>query len=140
MKTVGIAVLGVAFVAIGGFAISSFLNGRDDAAVHSSAGPGEARTAAGDLGAAADVGVPGNIVLLYSAPGDRQALQALAADVGGPASPELEQAGQAVVVRRAPQADGIVAVSATRVLRASSPQDPQVRAFVESWLGDADDA
>lgn len=140
MRAVGIAVLVVACVAIGGVAISSFLNGRDDAAVHSSAGPGDARTTAGNLGAQADVGVPGNIVLLYSAAADGPALQALADDIGGPASPELERAGQAVLVRRDPQSGGIVAVSATRVLRASSPDDPQLRSFVESWLGDADDA
>lgn len=135
MRIAGIAVLVVALVAIGGFALSSFVNGRDSASVDTGAGPGTPRSEDDALGPQGDVGVPGNVVLLHAAAADGPALQALADDVAGPASPELEQAGQAVLVRRDPQAGGIVAVSSTHVLRSSSADDPQLRAFVEAWLG-----
>lgn len=137
MRIAGIALLVVALVAIGGFALSAFVSGRDSASIDTAGGPGEPRT--GDLGPQADVGVPGNVVILHAGAADGPALQALAEDIGGPASPELEQAGQAVLVRRAPQARGIVAVSSTHALRASSADDPALRAFVEAWLGNPGD-
>lgn len=138
MRTAALAVLVVAVVAVGGLALSSFVTGRDSASVSTAAGPGTARTGDDGLGAAADVGVPGNVVLLHADAVDGPALRALADDVAGPPSPELEQAGQAVIVRRAPEAGGIVALSATRILRVPSADDPQLRAFVEAWLGHAE--
>lgn len=140
MRVAGIAVLVVALVAIGAFAISSFVNGRDSASIDTATGPGTPRTQEGGaLGPQADVGVPGNVVLLHAAAADGAALQALADDIAGPSSPELEQAGQAVIVRRDPQADGVVAVSSTHVLTVGSPDDPRLRAFVEAWLGNPGD-
>lgn len=140
MRIAGIALLVVALVAIGGFALSSFVNGRDSASVDTGGGPGVPRADdRGSLGAEADVGVPGNVVLLHAAAQDGAALQTLAADVAGPPSPELERAGQAVLVRRDPGAGGIVAVSSTHVLRVTSDDDPQLRAFVEAWLGNPGD-
>jgi hypothetical protein len=136
MRIAGIAVLVVALVAIGGLAISSFVTGRDSASVDTASGPGTPRERDdGMLGDQADVGVPGNVVLLHADAADGPTLQALADDITGPASPELAQAGQAVLVRRDPQAGGVVAVSSTHVLRVASPDDPQLRAFVEVWLG-----
>ena len=136
MRIAGIALLVVAVVAIGGLALSSVVSSRDSASLDTAGGPGEPRQkAAEDLGAQADVGVPGNVVLVYAAPADEPALRALAEDIGGPASPELEAAGQAVLVRRDPAAGGIVAVSSSHALRAASTGDPQLRAFVEAWLG-----
>lgn len=141
MRIAGIAVLVVALVAIGGFALSSFVTGRDSASIDTASGPGEPREEADrPLGREADVGVPGNVVLLYAQPAEEPALQALADEIAGPASAELEAAGQAVIVRRDPQADGILAVSSTHALRASSAEDPQLRAFVEAWLGNPGDA
>jgi hypothetical protein len=140
MKIVGIAVLVVALVALGGFALSSFVTGRDSASIDTANGPGEKRGEAGLLrGRQADVGVPGNVVLLYSQPGDEAALKALAAEIAGPPSAELEAAGQAILVRPDSQANGIVAVASTHALRATSAADPQLRAFVEAWLGNPSD-
>jgi hypothetical protein len=78
----------------------------------------------------------GNVVVLYSVERLTRRLRALAADIGGPADPALVAAGQAVIVRhqvnlRVP----VVAVTATRRLDASSPEDPSLRAFAEYWLG-----
>lgn len=140
MRFAGIALVAVAMVAIGGFALSSFVNGRDSASLSSDAedGPGAPRTDADALGGAGDVGVPGNVVLLHAAASDGPALQALAQDVAGPASPELEAAGQAIIVRQAPEARGIVAVSANRILRVPSADDPALREFVQAWLAHPD--
>lgn len=133
MRIAGIVLLVVALVAIGGVAISSFVSGRDSASIDTAGGPGEPRTR--DLGPQADVGVAGNVVILHSGAADGPALEGLAEDIAGPPSPELAQAGQAVLVRRDPQAGGIVAVSSSHTLRASSADDPRLRAFVEAWLG-----
>ncbi|MGK2939492.1 MAG: hypothetical protein ACSLFR_17095 [Solirubrobacteraceae bacterium] len=139
MRIAAIAVIVVALVAIGGFGLSTFVNGRDSASVSTGPGPGAARGEAETaLGAAGDVGVAGNVVLLYSSDADGPPLRALADEITGPASPELEQAGQAVLVRQSPDAGGVVALSATRVLRADSAGDSQIRAFVESSLGNAE--
>ncbi|MBJ7518583.1 MAG: hypothetical protein JHC84_02705 [Solirubrobacteraceae bacterium] len=139
MRIAGVAVLVVVLVAIGGLALTMFANDRDSASVSTGSGPGEPRGDAVDaLGDAADVGVPGNVVLLHASDADGPALQALAEEIAGPASPELEQAGQAVIVRAAPEAGGIVALSDTRVLRVSTADDPQLRAFVEGLLGTSD--
>ncbi|UUY02369.1 hypothetical protein LRS13_16895 [Svornostia abyssi] len=136
MRIAAIAVVVVALVAIGGFGLSTFVNGRDSASVSTGSGPGSPRGAAEDaLGAAGDVGVAGNVVLLHAAEADGPALRALGDEVAGPASPELEEAGQAVIVRQTPDAEGVIALSDTRVLRADSAADPQIRAFVESSLG-----
>lgn len=136
MRIAGIAVLVVALVAVGGFALASFIGGRDSASVSTDAGPGSPRGSAEEsLGADADVGEPGNVVLLHTAEADGPALQALAEQISGPASPELEQAGQAVIVRASPDVGGIVALTDTRVLRVSAADDPQLRAFIEARLG-----
>jgi tRNA threonylcarbamoyladenosine modification (KEOPS) complex Pcc1 subunit len=138
MRIAGIAALVVVVVVIGGFGLATFVNGRDSASVDSAAGPGTARTEAEAAGSQADVGTPGNIVLLHAGAQDGATLRALADDVAGPASPELERAGQAVIVRQDPQAGGVVAVSSTRVLRVPAADDPQLRAFIEAWLGNAE--
>lgn len=139
MRIAAIAVIVVALVAVGGFGLSTFVNGRDSASVSTDAGPGAPRgEAEAALGAAADVGVPGNVVLLYSGDTDGAPLRALADEIAGPPSQELEQAGQAILVRQSAEARGVVALSATRVVRADTAGDPQIRAFVESSLGNAE--
>ena len=53
-----------------------------------------------------------------------------------PPTPELEAAGQAVLVRHdAKLAAPIVAVTATRRLQAQRADDPALARFVEYWLG-----
>jgi hypothetical protein len=74
----------------------------------------------------------GNVVVRFSAPADRDVLRALA-DEFGPES--LAAQGQAVLVRRDPTAQGVVAEAYERRLRVTAADDPRLREFVEYWLG-----
>jgi hypothetical protein len=115
----GIAVLAAVFAA------------RDDATVAPSAGPGVARPA----GATPRV-AGGNVALLYSDERLTRRVRQLAVDIAGPANPSLVAAGQAVIVSRRPNIPvPVIAVSATRRLDASGPDDPALRGFIEYWLG-----
>jgi hypothetical protein len=77
----------------------------------------------------------GNVVL--EAPGaQRVAADALARDVAGPPDPALRAAGQAVLVRPG-SGSALVAVAADHALRVASADDPQLREFIEYWLGRA---
>jgi hypothetical protein len=123
----GILVLAVA----GAVGVMLILNARDDATVHQSAGPGVKRVA----GARPAVG-RGNVVLLYSDERLTSALRDLALDSGGPQTPELRAAGQAVLVVRQPGLRvPVVGITTDRRLEASGPSDPRLRAFIEYWLG-----
>jgi hypothetical protein len=116
---VGIAVLAAAFAA------------RDDATVAPSAGPGVARPAG-----ATPLVAGGNVALLYSDERLTRRLRELAVDVAGPPDASLVAAGQAVIVRRrANLGVPVIAVTATRRLDASGPDDPALRGFIEYWLG-----
>jgi hypothetical protein len=77
----------------------------------------------------------GNVVIIH--PGTRApaALRRLQDAVSGPFDAELAAAGQMVVLARWPGANGIQALAWRRRLRASSPDDPALRAFAEAWLG-----
>jgi hypothetical protein len=77
----------------------------------------------------------GNVVLVYGTRVPPRALRALAVDVAGPFAPALVRAGQAVVLARRPGTRGVLALAWTRLLRTPSPDDPQLRAFAEAWLG-----
>jgi len=89
-----------------------------------------------ETGVAPDV-PEGNVVVLYSGAGSRAPLEALAEEIAGPPSAELEEAGQAVVVREAQAAQGIVAIAGERGVRVTDPADPRLRAFIEAHLGAA---
>jgi hypothetical protein len=126
---VGVGVLVLALAGI--LALVAFLDARDDSTVGGSSGPGVARAAG-----ARPVVAPGNVVLLYSDERLTAALRELALDAGGPATPALVRAGQAVVIRRqAGLRMPVVALTADRRLDAQGPTDPLLRAFVDHWLG-----
>jgi hypothetical protein len=123
----GIVVLAVA----GAIVVMLVLNARDDASVEPAAGPGAARVA----GARPVVG-RGNVVLLYSDERETAALRALARDIGGPATPQLAAAGQAVLVVRQPGLRvPVVGLTTDRRIDVRGPGDPRLRAFAEYWLG-----
>ena len=127
ITAVVVAVLGVA-------GIAAFFASRDDATVpQESDGPGVARV----TNVRPQV-KPGNVVLLYSDERLTSDLRGLAADIAGEPSPTLEAAGQAVLVQRQPNLSvPVTALTATRRLQATGPQDPTLRAFAEYWLGRA---
>ena len=74
-------------------------------------------------------------MILYSDAAQRAELQALADDIAGPTSADLEGAGQAVIVRRDGAAGGIVAIAGDQGIRVTDPADPNLRAFIEGRLG-----
>jgi hypothetical protein len=135
MRRLGLLIAVVVLAALGAFGAIAFFNARDDAGVGAPEGdaPG---VAVSELGVTAPAGVPeGNVVVLFSDAGQKATLDALAEDIAGPPNPELEQAGQAVIVRRDPAADGIVAVAGEQGLRVADPADPSLRAFIEGNVG-----
>jgi hypothetical protein len=119
MKRLGLVLAVVVLAALGAFAAIAFFNARDDAGV----GTSRVDTPAG------------NVVILYSDATQRAQLQALADDIAGPTSPDLEDAGQAVIVRRDGGAGGIVAIAGDQGIRVADPADPNLRAFIEGRLG-----
>ncbi|HVL30652.1 MAG TPA: hypothetical protein VM299_00320 [Solirubrobacteraceae bacterium] len=124
-----LAVVVAAVVGVGG--LVAVLASRDDSTVEPAGGPGVARPA----GATPRVS-DGNVVLLHADERLTRRLRELAADIAGPPDSSLVAAGQAVLVRHQPDLGApIVAVSATRRLDARDPGDPELRAFVEYWLG-----
>jgi hypothetical protein len=137
MRRLGLLLGVIVLAAVGAFAAISFFNARDDAGVGAPAAeaPGVALSQLGGV-TAPDV-PPGNVVLLYSDDAQRAALEALAEDIAGPASSDLQQAGQAVLVRKDTAAGGIVAVAGDRGVRVASASDPALRQFIEGRLGAA---
>ena len=77
----------------------------------------------------------GNVVLAYRTERPPPALRALQEELAGPFDPELAAAGQAVVLARRDDAEGIVALAWRHAQRARSARDPALRAFAEHWLG-----
>jgi hypothetical protein len=131
LRRAGVALAVLLLAAAGAVAVSLAINARDDASVERSAGPGVARAA----GAQPAV-VPGNVVLLYSDERLTAALRKLALDTGGPATPAVVAAGQAVVVRRQPGLRvAVVGLTSARRLDARGPDDRRLREFIEYWLG-----
>jgi hypothetical protein len=138
VKRVGIVLAVVVLAAAGAFGAIAFFNARDDAGVNTQqTGPGVPVAQLGPIANEAPKTQAGNVVLLYANRSQRPALDALANDVAGPATPALQAAGQAVIVQHASDAGGVVAIAGKRGLRVATPSDPQLRAFVEAWLGRA---
>jgi hypothetical protein len=131
LRRVAVALGILVVAAAGAIGVMLALNARDDGTVQRSAGPGVKR-----VEGARPVVARGNVVLLFSDERETAALRKLASDTGGPATPQVVAAGQAVIVRhqiglRVP----VVAVTTDRRLDAKSPDDPALRGFIEYWLG-----
>ena len=139
MKRLGLVLAVVVLAALGAFAAIAFFNARDDAGVGTSASdagaPGVPLSALGDVGTTRIDTPAGNVVILYSDAAQRAELQALADDIAGPTSADLEEAGQAVIVRRDGAAGGIVAIAGDHGIRVTDPADANLRAFIEGRLG-----
>ncbi len=131
MRRVAVALAVFVVAAAGAVAVLAILNARDDATVDGSEGPGVER-----VDGARPAVARGNVVLLYSDERLTAALRDLALDTGGPVTPELRAAGQAVLVVRQPGLRvPVVGLTSDRRLDARGPDDPLLRAFVEYWLG-----
>ena len=118
-------------------AVALFFVSRDESTVphDASAGPGMART--GALAAAPKVKA-GNVVLLHSDERLTQDLRDLAEQIAGPSDPSLVAAGQAVIEQQFPNLGvPVTALTQTRMLEASGPDDPALERFIEYWLGRA---
>ena len=137
MRRLGLVLAVVVLAAIGAFGAIAFFNARDDAGVATPAGegPGVPVSELGPVGTQTTEAPPGNVLVLYSDPGQRASLEALADEIAGPAGNDLVQAGQAVLVRRAAAADGVVAIAGDRGIRVADASDPALRAFIEARLG-----
>ena len=130
-----LAIAAALLAVIGVAALAAFFASRDDATLPqgSSGVPGVVRAP----GSQPEVR-PGNVVLLHSDERLTSELRALAARTAGRPSPELEAAGQAVLVQRRPNlAAPVTAVTASRRLEATGADDPELRSFIEYWLGRA---
>ncbi len=132
MRRVAVAVAVLIVAAAGVAAVIASLNARDDSTIAGNeSGPGERRVAG-----ARPIVAPGNVVLLYSDERLTSALRELALDTGGPATPAVRAAGQAVIVQRHPdQRVAVIALSSDRRLDADGPDDQRLQPFVEYWLG-----
>jgi hypothetical protein len=131
MRRAAVALAVLVLAVAGAVGVMLILNARDDATVHPSAGPGVPR-AQGARPAVAR----GNVALLYSDERLTSALRELALDTGGPVTPELRAAGQAVLLVRQPGLRvPVVGLTTDRHVDARGPRDPRLRAFVEYWLG-----
>ncbi|MFP5365049.1 MAG: hypothetical protein ACLGI5_20245 [Thermoleophilia bacterium] len=119
---------------IGVAGIAAFFAARDDPTVpQQREGPGVARSPGSQPAVK-----PGNILLLYSDERLTSDLRAFARRSAGAPSPALQAAGQAVLLERRPNLTApVTAVTASRMLEASGPDDPRLEAFVEYWLGRA---
>ena len=127
----GLVIVAIAISGVVG--LIAFFNNRDSSTTGGSGGasaPGAAAPAAtGALLA------KGNVELRYADPGFGPKLKALASSLGAPDTPALREAGAAVVVRRDPTAGGVVAQAYKHALTVTSPSDPSLQDFIESWLG-----
>jgi hypothetical protein len=130
-RRIAVAVVALLLAAAGVVAAIAYFNARDDATVTRSDGPGKPRATGARPAVAA-----GNVVLLFSDERETTALRALASDIGGAATPALQKAGQAVIVRRQTGVRSpVVAVTKDRRYDASGTDDPALRGFIEYWLG-----
>ena len=77
----------------------------------------------------------GDVVLVYGSRAAPAGLARVAAAIAPPFTPALAASGQAVVLARHPGIPGIVALAWAHSQRATTANDPALRAFVSFWLG-----
>ena len=153
MKRLLAAVLGVLFVLVVVGGVILFLQSRDDAEVASPTAPsGPGEVVPGRCPASPAL-VPrderplsrdqllhavalGNVVLAYEGERPPGALRELQRELTGRYDAELGAAGQAVMLARQRDTDGVLAIAWRHRLTVASPQDARLRAFAEAWLGE----
>ncbi len=109
------------------------LSSRDDATTRTGPVPGTLVPA--QDGQDSQVLRAGNVILVAGR-GRVEEARTLATELAGaPTSRALASAGQAVIVQAGPGVGGIVAVAYEHQQRAEQADDPELRRFVEYWLG-----
>jgi hypothetical protein len=133
VRRAGLAALAVVVALAGAVGLIAFFQSRDEGSLDH-----EQTNAPGVVAAELDSDelAAGNVVLTYRESGQRAALKALAEDVAGPTDPALAEAGQSVIVHARPSGGGgVIAEAYKRRLEVASADDPQLRPFIEYWLG-----
>ena len=142
----GLVTVAVALAAVVGAIV--LLQSRDDAKVGSAEGPGErveARCPEQRAGIARDARplsedqiaqalALGNVVLRYRGARAPAALRELQEELSGPYDAEIAAAGQSVIL--AAGGERVEGLAWGRRVDARSPEDPELRAFAEAWLGE----
>jgi hypothetical protein len=78
----------------------------------------------------------GNVVILYGTRRPPPGLTGLAQKLaGGPFSPSLAAAGQAVILAHRPGTTGLVGAAWAHLVHVSAPNDSLLQSFVQYWLG-----
>ncbi|MDQ6744732.1 MAG: DUF3105 domain-containing protein [Actinomycetota bacterium] len=77
----------------------------------------------------------GDVVIAYGTPQPPPGLARLARQLSDSFTPQLAAAGQAVLTMRRPRTGGLIGLAWGRMVRVSSPSDPQLSKFAEQWLG-----
>lgn len=77
----------------------------------------------------------GNVILVYGDARPPAVLATLAQEEGGSFAPALAGAGQAVILARRPGMAGVTALAWRHLYRTPAVNDPELRRFVEFWLG-----
>ncbi|HUA46402.1 MAG TPA: DUF3105 domain-containing protein [Solirubrobacteraceae bacterium] len=77
----------------------------------------------------------GDVVIFYGTRQPPAGLDQFARSVAPPFTPALAAIGETVIIAPRPSTMGLVAAAWTHLLRVPGPTDPQLRDFVEFWLG-----
>jgi hypothetical protein len=77
----------------------------------------------------------GNVVIMYGGRTPPPGLRALALSLAPPFTPGLAAEGQAVILARRPGTPGLLGLAWAHAIAVRGPHDPQLRQFVEFWLG-----
>lgn len=77
----------------------------------------------------------GDVVILYGGSKPPAGLEQLARSVAPPFSPELADAGDAVILARRPGTAGVLALAWAHMLHVPQASDPALPEFVGFWLG-----
>jgi hypothetical protein len=77
----------------------------------------------------------GDVVLMYGTRTPPPGLTGLAARSAPPFTPALAATGGAVILAHRRATNGVLALAWTHLLRVRRPNDPQMPAFIDYWLG-----
>lgn len=77
----------------------------------------------------------GDVVLVYGSQAPPPGLEAMARANAAPFTPALAAAGQAVILARRPDTQGVVGLAWSHLIRVAGPTARSLREFTQYWLG-----